>query len=93
MTDQHHPKHTIRINRAPVLTLWAAVVAACLGFAWEEALTLGRAVAGLNAYAKGKALGLFTGFVARIAQALPCLLTTAVSRLDVIEDDSTPASD
>lgn len=49
----------IRVNRAPVLTLWAAVVAERLGFEWQEALTLGRAVAGLNAYAKGKALGLF----------------------------------
>ena len=49
----------IQINRAPVLTLWAAVVAERLGFDWQEALTLGRAVAGLNAYAKGKALGLF----------------------------------
>jgi hypothetical protein len=60
MVDQHGTQHTLRINRAPVLTLWAAVVAECLGFEWEEALTLGRAVAGLNAYAKGKALGLFT---------------------------------
>ena len=51
--------HRIEINRAPVLTLWAAVVAERLGFDWEEALTLGRAVAGLNAYSKGKALGLF----------------------------------
>jgi hypothetical protein len=51
--------HWIGINRAPVLTLWAAVVAERLGFDWEEALTLGRAVAGLNAYSKGKALGLF----------------------------------
>ena len=59
MSDQHHTHRTLRINRAPVLTLWAAVVAERLGFAWEEALTLGRAVAGLNAYAKGKALGLF----------------------------------
>ena len=33
----------ISINRAPVLTLWAAVVAERLGFEWEEALTLGRA--------------------------------------------------
>jgi len=49
----------IQINRAPVLTLWAAVVAERLGFDREEALTLGRAVAGLNAYSKGKALGLF----------------------------------
>lgn len=52
-------RRTIKVNRAPVLTLWAAVVAERLGFARDEALTLGRAVAGLNAYAKGKALGLF----------------------------------
>ena len=42
---------TISINRAPVLTLWAAVVAQRLGFAEDEALTLGKAVAGLNAQA------------------------------------------
>ena len=50
---------TISINRAPVLTLWAAVVAQRLGFAENEALTLGRAVSGLNAYSKGRRLGLF----------------------------------
>ncbi len=49
----------IRINRAPVLTLWAAVVAERLGFDPDAALTLGRAVAGLNAYSKGVSLGLF----------------------------------
>jgi hypothetical protein len=48
----------IKVNRAPVLTLWAAVVAERLGFARAEALTLGRAVAGLSAHAKGVALGL-----------------------------------
>lgn len=42
-----------------MLTLWAAVVAERLGFNRDEALTLGRVVAGLNAYAKGKSLGLF----------------------------------
>jgi hypothetical protein len=47
------------VNRAPVLTLWAAVVAEVLGFEHDEALTLGRAVAGLNAYSKGVSLGLF----------------------------------
>jgi len=36
-----------------VLTLWAAVVAEVLGFEHDEALTLGRAMAGLNAYSKG----------------------------------------
>lgn len=51
--------HWIKINRAPVLTLWAAVVAAQLGFRQAEALTLGKAVAGLNAYSKGKSLGIF----------------------------------
>jgi len=53
------PEGTILINRAPVLTLWAAVVAERLGFTWEEALSLGKAVAGLNAQAKGRALGIF----------------------------------
>jgi hypothetical protein len=52
--------HILRINRAPVLTLWAAIVAERLGFDRDEALTLGRAVAGLNAYSKGVSLGLFT---------------------------------
>src|SRR3954447_20557834 len=36
----------IRINRAPVLTLWAAVIAERLGFDRATALTLGQAVAG-----------------------------------------------
>jgi hypothetical protein len=49
---------TIRINRAPVLTLWAAVVAERLGFDRNTALTLGQAVAGLSAYAKGVSLGI-----------------------------------
>src|SRR5512139_3628671 len=52
-------KRWVMVNHAPVLTLWAAVVAQVLGFEHDEALTLGRAVAGLNAYSKGVALGLF----------------------------------
>jgi len=55
----------VTVNRAPVLTLWAAVVAERLGFEWPEALTLGKAVAGLNAQSKGRALGLFTPSGAR----------------------------
>ncbi|MFO1037727.1 MAG: hypothetical protein U1E45_12840 [Geminicoccaceae bacterium] len=51
---------TIRINRAPVLTLWATIVAGRLGFDHEEALTLGRAVAGITAASKGARLGIFT---------------------------------
>src|SRR5690348_16120994 len=49
----------IKINRAPVLTLWAAVVAKRLGYEEETALTLGKAVAGLNAQSKGKKLGIY----------------------------------
>src|SRR5919197_389060 len=49
----------VPVNRAAVLTLWAAVVAERLGFDRGEALSLGRAVAGLNAQAKGRRLGVF----------------------------------
>ena len=51
---------TLKINRTPVLTLWAAVVAERLGFDREEALTLGKSVAGLTAQSKGQRLGIFT---------------------------------
>ena len=59
MDEKITKRDSIMINRAPVLTLWASVVAECLGYEHNEALTLGRAVAGLNAYSKGVALGLF----------------------------------
>jgi hypothetical protein len=49
----------ILINRAPVLTLWASVVAERLGFDREEALSLGKAVAGLTAQSKGRRLGIY----------------------------------
>jgi hypothetical protein len=51
--------HTVTINRAPVLTLWATVVAERLGYDHDTALTLGKAVAGLNAQSKGRRLGIF----------------------------------
>lgn len=53
------PHHKILINRAPVLTLWAAVVAERRGFDRQEALTLGRGLAGLNAQSKGQRLGIY----------------------------------
>jgi len=53
------PPVTIQINRAPVLTLWATVVGEVLGFNPQEALSLGKAVAGLNAQTKGRRLGIF----------------------------------
>jgi hypothetical protein len=48
----------IRVNRAPVLTLWAAVVAERLGHDPDAAITLGRAIAGSSARVKARAIGL-----------------------------------
>lgn len=53
------PDQVVEINRAAVLTLWAAVVARRLGYDEDEALTLGKAVAGLNTQAKGRSPGVF----------------------------------
>ena len=52
-------KKKIKINRAPVLTLWAAIVAERLGYKKDESLTFGKAVAGLNAQSKGRRLGIY----------------------------------
>jgi hypothetical protein len=49
----------ILVNRAPVLTLWAAIVAERSGYPRAAALTLGKAVAGLNAQSKGRRLGIY----------------------------------
>lgn len=51
----------IKVNRAPVLTLWAAVVAERLGHHPDAAITLGRAVAGSSARIKARAIGLDEG--------------------------------
>lgn len=51
--------NVVKVNRAPVLTLWAAVVAERLGYERETALTFGKAVAGLNAQSKGRMLGIY----------------------------------
>jgi hypothetical protein len=58
MNTSEHGR-VIRVNRAPVLTLWATVVAERLGFDRNAALTLGRAVAGSSAQMKGRALGIY----------------------------------
>ena len=54
------PDDSILMNRAPVLTLWGAVVAEHMGHGAETALTLGKAMAGLNAQAKGRRLGIYS---------------------------------
>jgi hypothetical protein len=49
----------VRVNRAPVLTLWAAVVAERQGHARSAALSIGRWIAGTLAHSRGCALGLY----------------------------------
>jgi hypothetical protein len=48
----------VKINRAPVLTLWGVVVAQALGHSRATALTFGKYVAGKGAFAKAKRLGI-----------------------------------
>lgn len=48
----------VQVNRAPVLTLWAAVVAERLGHPPDLALSLAKVVAGSAARAKARRLGI-----------------------------------
>jgi hypothetical protein len=48
----------VKVNRAPVLTLWAAVVAERLGHPADTAFSLASAVAGTAARAKARRLGI-----------------------------------
>jgi len=59
----------IRINRAPVLALWPSVVAHRLGHDRNAALTLGHALAGLNAHSKGVRLGICAPTPAAVSDA------------------------
>ena len=52
-------KQIFAVNRAPVLTLWAAIVAERLGYDHQAALSLGKALAGINAQSKGQRLGIY----------------------------------
>jgi hypothetical protein len=84
MVEKREKRSWVMINRAPVLTLWAAVVAEALGFDYDEALTLGRAVAGLNAYSKGVALGLFQPTSMVIREHRQKLRTDEVVTVDLL---------
>lgn len=57
--DHHHEHPHIQINRAPVLTLWAASVACFLypSLSWPTCLSAGSAIASLCAVSKGRAIG------------------------------------
>lgn len=50
---------TMKVNRAPTLTLWVAVVAKCRGFPWATALTLGYSLSKMFAISKGRSLGVY----------------------------------
>lgn len=50
----------IKINRAPVLTLWGTIVAERMGYDRDAALSLGKCLSGLNAQTKGRRLGIFS---------------------------------
>jgi hypothetical protein len=75
-------KGTFEINRAPVLTLWAAIVAERLGSHEDEALTLGRALAGMNAATKAQNLGLYADPPAKPHRKKPA--TPAPDRIELM---------
>ena len=52
------PSGPIKVNRAPVLTLWAAIVAEWLGHPPDTAFSLASAVVGTAARAKARRLGI-----------------------------------
>ena len=79
-----HELLTIRINRAPVLTLWAAVVAERLGMPREAALTVGQALAGLTAYSKGVRLGIYAPPAERPHEPPPPLPNGATKVHDLV---------
>ena len=56
MSDQ--PASPIQVNRAPVLALWATIVAEALGHPPDTALTLGRYVTSASARVKAKSIGM-----------------------------------
>ncbi|GAA6030061.1 hypothetical protein JCM8097_009236 [Rhodosporidiobolus ruineniae] len=57
---------TVVVNRAPVMTAWATVVAEHLGFRRQEALSIAHVFTDLNASAKGVSLGILGPDVAKV---------------------------
>ena len=54
----HQPTPPIQVNSAPVLALWASVVAEALGHPPDTALTLGRYVTSSSARIKARSIGM-----------------------------------
>jgi len=48
------------INRAPVMTAWATIVAERLGFEREEALSIASVYTEMNAVSKGVSIGVYS---------------------------------
>ncbi|KAK9847254.1 hypothetical protein WJX84_000566 [Apatococcus fuscideae] len=52
-------KPEVQVNRAPVITLWAAVVAQRQGHSRDAALTFGKYISGMLAQSKGRSIGIY----------------------------------
>lgn len=81
----------VRVNRAPVLTLWAALVAEAEGHPPDLALALGAAVAGTAARAKARRLGIAEDHGEAKAKPAPRATVHLMGR-DVAPDDRQPAA-
>jgi hypothetical protein len=83
----------IMINRAPVLTLWAAVVSQTVfSLPWEEALTIGSAYAAITAKAKGTSLGIYSSTTTTTTTTETNDQDPKVSPSPVEEDNTTSSS-
>ncbi|KAI5082073.1 hypothetical protein GOP47_0001816 [Adiantum capillus-veneris] len=58
-SEMKEAENKIKVNRAPVLTMWVAAVAEREGYSFEEGLSFGKAIAGLMAQSKGRSLGVY----------------------------------
>ncbi|KAJ3570201.1 hypothetical protein NP233_g4562 [Leucocoprinus birnbaumii] len=47
------------INRAPIMTAWSMIVAECLGFRRDEALSIASVYTEMNAISKGVSIGIY----------------------------------
>ncbi|RDB22822.1 hypothetical protein Hypma_010099 [Hypsizygus marmoreus] len=63
-------KSTI-VNRAPIMTAWATVVAERMGFRCEEALSIASVYTEMNAVTKGVSLGLYENGKQKGMEAVP----------------------
>ncbi|KAG8885860.1 hypothetical protein FRB97_009022 [Tulasnella sp. 331] len=59
LDEQNLRNKSTHVNRAPVMTAWATIVAERLGFKREEALSIASVYTELNATSKGISIGVF----------------------------------